>query len=102
MRGHLADDLGADLSLLHVVGPTESERVLEQTLQIAIGHLRSRAHPPLWRGAKSPNVIVRAGSPARLVAEMARRRKAGSASGSFDGSSANRFERELDMRAHRS
>jgi nucleotide-binding universal stress UspA family protein len=74
--GYLADVLGADLSLMHVVGPTESERVLEQTLQIAIAQLRARAHSPLWRWVRTPNVIVRAGSPARLVAEVAQRRKA--------------------------
>jgi len=67
--GLLADQLGADLTLLHVVVPGESERALEQTLRNAIAQMRSRAQPPLWRGRRTPNVIVRAGNPARIIRE---------------------------------
>lgn len=65
--GLLAEELGADLSLLHVVSPVASERVLEQSLQIAIAPMKSRARPPLWRAGKTPDVVVRAGNPARLI-----------------------------------
>ena len=74
--GLLADQLGADLTLLHVVVPGESERALEQTLQTALAHTRSRAQPPLWRAQRAPNVAVRAGSPARIILDTVAQSKA--------------------------
>ena len=65
--GLLADELEADLSLLHVVSPVSSERVLEQSLQIAIGRMKSRVRSPLWRARTAPDVVVRAGNPARVI-----------------------------------
>ncbi len=65
--GLLAEELGAELWLLHVVSPVASERVLEQSLQIAIARMKSRVRPPLWRAGKVPDVVVRAGNPARLI-----------------------------------
>jgi universal stress protein E len=65
--GILAHEMDADLSLLHVVSPTASERILEQSLQIAIARMKSRARPPMWRGGPMPNVLVRTGNPARLI-----------------------------------
>jgi universal stress protein E len=65
--GMLAREIDADLSLLHVVSPTASPRVLEQSLQIAIARMKSRVRPPLWRGGPTPNVLVRTGNPARLI-----------------------------------
>jgi nucleotide-binding universal stress UspA family protein len=65
--GFIADELGADLTLLHVVVPGESERALEQTLTTAVARMRSRAQPPLWQGERAPNVAVRAGNPARII-----------------------------------
>lgn len=70
--GMLAEQLSADLSLLHVVAPTESERMLEQDLQRASGHLKSRAKSPLWKHGPSPNVCVRAGSPVQILIETAK------------------------------
>jgi universal stress protein E len=75
--GLLADQLGADLTLLHVVAPVGSERALEQTLQMALGHMRSRAQPPLWRAQRLPNVAVRTGSPARLILDTIGQSKTG-------------------------
>lgn len=63
----LAEALDARTSLLHVVSPTASQRVLEQTLQIAIASLKSRAKPPLWRHGPLPEVAVRAGNPSRVI-----------------------------------
>jgi universal stress protein E len=74
--GLLAEELGAHLSLLHVVSPTASERVLEQSLQIAIARMRSRARPPLWRHGPAPNVLVRTGNPARLICDAVEQEKA--------------------------
>jgi nucleotide-binding universal stress UspA family protein len=74
--GMLADELGADLSLLHVVSPTASERVLEQSLQIAIARMRSRVRPPLWRHGSSPEVVVRPGNPVRLICDAIERERA--------------------------
>lgn len=67
--GRLADELGADLSLLHVVSPTASERVLEQSLQIAMNRMSSRVRSPLWKYGPEPRVIVRTGNPARLICD---------------------------------
>jgi nucleotide-binding universal stress UspA family protein len=65
--GLLADELDAELSLLHVVSPVAAERVLEQSLQIAIGRMKSRARPPMWHAATTPDVVVRPGNPARVI-----------------------------------
>lgn len=65
--GLLADELGADLSLLHVVSPVSSGRVLEQSLEMAIARMKSRVRRPLWRHATTPEVLVRAGNPARVI-----------------------------------
>lgn len=74
--GMLADDLGAELTLLHVVVPTDSERVLEQTLQMSLAHTKARAQPPLWRARTRPNVAMRAGNPARRIADALEQSKA--------------------------
>jgi len=63
----LAQELGADLSLLHVVSPVSSERALEQSLQIAIARMKSRVRPPLWSEQAMPDVIVRTGNPGRVI-----------------------------------
>ncbi len=65
--GMMAERLGAELSLLHVVVPSASERALEQDLQHAIARLRSRAKPPLWSQGTSPGTIVKAGSPSTRI-----------------------------------
>lgn len=67
--GVLAEQLDAELSLLHVVSPSASDRVLEQSLQIAIDRLRARARPPQWRHGPAPSVMIRTGNPARLVCD---------------------------------
>lgn len=65
--GLLADELGADLSLLHVVSPVSSDRVLEQSLEMAIARMKSRVRRPLWHAEATPEVVVRAGNPARVI-----------------------------------
>jgi universal stress protein E len=67
--GMLADRLTADLSLLHVVVPAESERTLEHDLQQAIARMNGRSRPPQWRWRTPPNVIVTAGIPATRIVE---------------------------------
>jgi universal stress protein E len=61
--GMLAANLGAELSLLHVVPPMESEKMQEHELLRAGGQLRSRATAPLWRYGPAPIVRVEAGNP---------------------------------------
>jgi universal stress protein E len=73
--GLLADELGAELSLLHVVSPVASERVLEQSLQIAIERMKSRVRSPLWHAATTPDVVVRPGNPARVILDTIAREK---------------------------
>jgi nucleotide-binding universal stress UspA family protein len=70
--GICAEALGADLSLLHVVQPTESERMLKQDLQRAMERLQSGAKSPLRRYARSPDVYVRTGEAARVLIETAK------------------------------
>jgi universal stress protein E len=65
--GLLADELGADLSLLHVVSPVSSDRVLEQSLEMAIARMKSRVRRPPWRARTTPEVVVRAGNPSRIL-----------------------------------
>jgi universal stress protein E len=67
--GLLADRFGADLTLLHVVEPNESERASEQALQTSLARVRARAQPPLWRGKRMPEVAVRTGDPGRIIVE---------------------------------
>lgn len=66
--GLLAQRHGADLSVVHVVAPNY-ERVVEDSLRIAVTRLKERARPPTWRYEPAPNVIVRAGNPARLIVD---------------------------------
>jgi universal stress protein E len=65
--GMLAEQLKAQLSVVHVVSPTTSERNLEQALQVSIETLNARARPPDWRVGPLPEVSVRTGNPARLI-----------------------------------
>ncbi len=65
--GLLAEQLQAQLSLMHVVSPVASELNLEQALQHAITGLNARARPPSWRAGPTPEVVVRTGNPARLI-----------------------------------
>lgn len=65
--GMLAEQLRAQLSLLHVVSPATSECNLEQALQLAISGLETRARAPEWRFGPLPEVAVRAGNPSRLI-----------------------------------
>lgn len=65
--GLLAQQQGANLSLVHLVSPASSERVFEQSLAIAMARTKARARRPLWRYGAEPAVIVRAGNPARLI-----------------------------------
>jgi universal stress protein E len=74
--GMLADELGADLSLLHVVTPTDCGRVLEQTLQMNVARTKARTQSPLWRARTRPQVAVRTGNPARLILETLEQSKA--------------------------
>jgi len=70
--GILADQLGADLSLLHVVPPTESREMAEQDLQRAKEKLKARVTRPLWRFGPPPSVLIRQGSPKRELIETLR------------------------------
>ena len=65
--GLLADQLAAQLTLLHVVAPSDSEQALEDTLYQAQTTLRARARRPLWRARELPGTAIRTGNPARLV-----------------------------------
>lgn len=67
--GALAQQFDADLSLLHVVSPISTERAFEESLQIAIGRMKSRVRSPQWRHRTMPETRVRAGNPAKVILE---------------------------------
>jgi nucleotide-binding universal stress UspA family protein len=67
--GFLADEVKANLSMLHVVEPDNTEHTLEQALHSAMVKMKSRLRPPSWQGRVQPSVIVRAGNPARVIVE---------------------------------
>jgi len=69
--GILSDQLNADLTLLHVVVPGESQQALEQTLQGASSNLQMRIRPPRWRARRAPNVGVHAGNAAKIILDTA-------------------------------
>ena len=71
--GILSDQLGADLTLLHVVVPGESQMALEQALQHASYEMQSRVRPPLWRAECSPSVAVHTGIAASIILDTAAR-----------------------------
>jgi universal stress protein E len=71
--GRLAQDLDMDLSMLHVVPPVESERALEESLNVAIDYMKARGRPPMWQWGTVPNVIVGTGSPTRIIAQTVQR-----------------------------
>lgn len=67
----LAEELGAKLSLLHVVSPFAPQLVLERTLETAIERMESRARRPLWRGRSLPRADVLVGNPRRVIVSAA-------------------------------
>jgi universal stress protein E len=75
--GLLADQLGADLTLLHVVVPGESESALEPALLTALAQMKARARPPQWHGQRTPSVAVRTGNAARIALNTLAQSKAG-------------------------
>ena len=71
--GIMSDQLGADLTLLHVVVPGESQMALEQTLQHASYEMQSRVRPPRWRAKRSPSLAVHTGIAASIILDAAAR-----------------------------
>lgn len=69
--GMLSALLGAKLSLLHVVPPTESDQMLKENIERASRQLEARASALSWRLGPSPSISVRPGSPARVLIEVA-------------------------------
>jgi universal stress protein E len=69
--GILSDQLSADLTLLHVVVPGESQQALEQSLQSASSEMQSRVRPPRWRARHAPNLAVHAGNAANIILDTA-------------------------------
>lgn len=67
--GMLAGQLGADLSILHVVPPTESDQMLQEDVQCADRELKHRAALAQFRSESVPDVRVRTGNPTRILIE---------------------------------
>src|SRR5579872_1291765 len=67
LAGMLADQLEADLLLLHVVSAAESDQMQEREMLRASGLLSSRMRSPGWRFNPPSNIYVRAGSPTRVL-----------------------------------
>jgi universal stress protein E len=73
--GRLAERLGAQLTLLHVVSPANAQCSLEQSLQSAAAKLNERTRPPQWQHGPPPRTLVRAGNPARMIREVIEQRR---------------------------
>jgi universal stress protein E len=71
----LADEVEASLSILHVVEPNKSEHEIEWALHSAMVKMKARSRRPLWQGTVLPNVVVRAGNAARVIADNLEQRK---------------------------
>jgi universal stress protein E len=67
--GLLAERLGANLTLLHVVGPHNAAAVLEERLRTAQVSMTSRMHASRWGRGYTPAVSILPGVPARLILE---------------------------------
>lgn len=67
--GILADELGADNILLHIVVPGAAARGREGTLLAAHAGMKARAQPPLWRSRRLPGIAIRPGKPGCLILE---------------------------------
>jgi nucleotide-binding universal stress UspA family protein len=70
--GMLAKSRSAELRLLHVASPTESDRMLQEDMQRAKRVLQARVTSPFWRYGLSPKIEVRSGSPAHVLIDVAR------------------------------
>lgn len=75
--GVIAGELNASLSMLHVVMPANSVHVLEQELRSSIEQMKVRSRPPLWREGPAPDVMLRVGNPARVIADAIEQEKIG-------------------------
>src|SRR5688572_33355930 len=63
----MSDELGADLTLLHVVSNEQSPLVQAKTLHEPFARAKSRAEPVVSRTRRTGVVAVRAGSPATTL-----------------------------------
>jgi universal stress protein E len=72
----MSDELGADLTLLHVVSNEQSPLVQEKILHEAFARAKSRAEPLVSRTRRTAVVAVRAGSPATTILDTAAQWKA--------------------------
>jgi nucleotide-binding universal stress UspA family protein len=75
--GILANQLNADLTLLHVVVPGEMQQALEQTLQGASSDLQLRIRSRRWRTQRAPDAAVHAGNAAKIILDTATQSRAG-------------------------
>lgn len=74
--GLMSDELGADLTLLHVVSDEQSPAVQEKDLQDAFARARTRAEPLVSRTHRTAVVTVRAGDPAGSILDTSSQAKA--------------------------
>jgi nucleotide-binding universal stress UspA family protein len=65
--GMLAAQLDAELTVLHVVAATESERMLEEDMQRAREQLESLTKAPLRHQGRAPELRVQAGNVAQVL-----------------------------------
>jgi nucleotide-binding universal stress UspA family protein len=65
----LADQLGADLHLLHVIRPGEPGRALEESLRVASRRAEAWRETVKGRWSRRPHTDVRVGNVPRVVAE---------------------------------
>jgi universal stress protein E len=75
--GMLAEELVAELSVLHVVSPSAAPCAVQGEIDQASASPSERTEPPAW-GHRAPDVIVKASAqPSRIIVDEARARRAG-------------------------
>jgi universal stress protein E len=73
--GVLADHLGADLMMLHIVSP-DGAGTIEERLQNGLTQMTARARPPLWTAHSAPRLGILPGTPARMIVDAVQESKA--------------------------
>src|ERR1700733_3787988 len=65
--GVLADHLGADLMMLHIVSPDGAQGTLEERLQNGLPQITARTRPPSWTAHCAPRLGILPGNPTRMI-----------------------------------
>jgi universal stress protein E len=74
--GVLADHLGADLMMLHIVSPDGAQGTLEERLQNGLTQITARTRLPSWTAHCAPRLGILPGNPTRMILDAVEESKA--------------------------